>query len=524
MAPPMEQVPGSSTPGKSAALPIPQQLLTSVDPSTWGNIAAIDGIEEPTPSQMNSHIYFFTEHWSANLTGRDLQCAFRDEFEEWTVQRWGRVPDRTRRHLRAFLSTNGVHVDNTNTPLPTKFEIIAKRTTFRVWSTDEINYARDTNTAFRRRLEDPEFLQDIQELPRWIPTAPAVPATAPVVPTTVSAAPATIPTQPQVSPTTQALPMTTPAVPATTTQTQPQVPLATQAPPLATPAVPATAPAAPAAVPAVPTTIPTQPQMPPTTQQPQVPLTTQAPPLTTLASQQPQVPPTTQAPPLITPVSQQPPLTTPAVKQDLQTLSTWPWPPGEPSYAPQWSSRHLIDLAKLYNDEMKYGGGDYDVLDTKIAIFRDSCNRIGVPRWQASDAFLTMLKEKALAYSYLTDGELRRLHRRFGHPSVARLYKLLKTAGHPVEIQVLELIAKVCHHCQMHSARPVGFKFTLHDDCEFNYEVIMDIFYVEGNKPSPAPRRHGYGLQRCAVPPRRINEVRVGSTPPLLDRRVPRTA
>jgi hypothetical protein len=121
--PPMEQAPASPS--------IPQRLLGFVDPSTWGNIAAIDDIEEPTPNQMNSHIYFLTEDWSAtNLTGRDLWRTFKDEFDEWTAQRWDMVPDRTRKHLRTFQSTNGVHVDNTNTPLPAKFEAIAKGATF----------------------------------------------------------------------------------------------------------------------------------------------------------------------------------------------------------------------------------------------------------------------------------------------------------------------------------------------------------------------------------------------------------
>lgn len=341
--PPTEQVPGSSTPGSSqtrgnpATLPIPQRLQNSVDPSTWGDITAIDETAEPTPSQMNSHIYFLTEDWSAmNLTGRELWRVFKDEFDEWTVQRWDRVPDRTRKHLRAFLSINGVYVDNTNTPLPAKFEAIAKRTTFHAWTIDEINYARDNSTAFRRRLEDPEFAQDIQELPRWVPTVPA-----------------TIPTQPQVPPTTQAPPLTTPV-----SQQPPQ-------------------------------TTPTPEQQPPALQ-PTPQQTTQLPPA-----------PRQQDPALQTaPAHETTRETTPAVKQDLQTPSTWPWAPGGLPYAPQGNPRHLTDLAKLYNDEMKYGGGDYDVLDTKIAIFRDSCNRIGVPRWQASDAFPTMLKDRALQYYY----------------------------------------------------------------------------------------------------------------------------
>ncbi|MDB5910367.1 MAG: polyprotein [Massilia sp.] len=98
-------------------------------------------------------------------------------------------------------------------------------------------------------------------------------------------------------------------------------------------------------------------------------------------------------------------------------------------------------------------------------------------------AWLHVSKEKTLACNYLTEGELRRLHRRFGHPSVTRLHKVLQASGHPVEIKALEFLTKVCHQCQMNAQRPTRFKFTLRDDCEFNYELIIDIMYLDGNKP-----------------------------------------
>ena len=34
----------------------------------------------------------------------------------------------------------------------------------------------------------------------------------------------------------------------------------------------------------------------------------------------------------------------------------------------------------------------------------------------------------------------------------------------------------------MNAARLVRFKFTLRDDYEFNYEVVVDIIYLEGNR------------------------------------------
>lgn len=80
------------------------------------------------------------------------------------------------------------------------------------------------------------------------------------------------------------------------------------------------------------------------------------------------------------------------------------------------------------------------------------------------------------ALLFLTEVELRRLHRRFGHPAAHRLHKLLKNAGHDdITAETLEVINKLCHQCQMNSTAPRRFKFTLKDDQEFNYEVIVDV-------------------------------------------------
>jgi hypothetical protein len=81
--------------------------------------------------------------------------------------------------------------------------------------------------------------------------------------------------------------------------------------------------------------------------------------------------------------------------------------------------------------------------------------------------WLQIGKEEAIA-TYLTEPELRRLYRRFGHPSVAHLYKILRTAGHDVESKALQALTNVCHQCQMNGARPTRFKFTLHEDAVFN--------------------------------------------------------
>lgn len=86
----------------------------------------------------------------------------------------------------------------------------------------------------------------------------------------------------------------------------------------------------------------------------------------------------------------------------------------------------------------------------------------------------------------LTEVELRRLHRRFGHPSTDKLMKLLKRStleniGSGTR-RILEAIEKHCDPCQRYAQKPRRFKFTLRDDKDFNHTVYVDIFYIE-SKP-----------------------------------------
>ena len=72
--------------------------------------------------------------------------------------------------------------------------------------------------------------------------------------------------------------------------------------------------------------------------------------------------------------------------------------------------------------------------------------------WRYGHAFLlwytsayTLATESfALNPCYLTDVELRRLHRRFRHPSVHHLHQLLERLGHNVELQALQYLTKYC--------------------------------------------------------------------------------
>ena len=79
---------------------------------------------------------------------------------------------------------------------------------------------------------------------------------------------------------------------------------------------------------------------------------------------------------------------------------------------------------------------------------------------------------------HLTAQELRQLHRRFGHPSVRRLATLLQRSDHAFDLDTLEKLTTYCKQCQKHGKSSGRFKFTIHDDIDFNYTIIVDIFYL----------------------------------------------
>jgi hypothetical protein len=83
---------------------------------------------------------------------------------------------------------------------------------------------------------------------------------------------------------------------------------------------------------------------------------------------------------------------------------------------------------------------------------------------------------------FLTTTELQRLHRRFGHPSVSKLQRVLERAGYDIDKEALEHLTKFCEYCQRHRRSPSRFRFNLRDDVTFNCSVIVNIFFIN-NKP-----------------------------------------
>jgi hypothetical protein len=63
--------------------------------------------------------------------------------------------------------------------------------------------------------------------------------------------------------------------------------------------------------------------------------------------------------------------------------------------------KRLADLAKLYNnEEIKYGGDTYEVIESKLLILYDCCCHLGIPAEQYSNTLPTMLKGRVLTFYY----------------------------------------------------------------------------------------------------------------------------
>ena len=169
-------------------------------------------------------------------------------------------------------------------------------------------------------------------------------------------------------------------------------------------------------------------------------------------------------------------------------------PPAAPEAQPQWPQR-LDPLGQT----IYCSGSTPAPSSSKQLIKRDTGVEVPIVRkwghpWmllrqrsqERSQQHYTCHLEQSVAWSHLTELELRQLHRRFGHPSVRRLHKLLQRAGYDLKVdrKAIEHLTKFCRHCQLHAKSPGRFKFILRDDNSycFNYEIVVDVMYLD-SKP-----------------------------------------
>ena len=91
---------------------------------------------------------------------------------------------------------------------------------------------------------------------------------------------------------------------------------------------------------------------------------------------------------------------------------------------------------------------------------------------------------KELPYILYTEGELRRIHRGFGHPSVLSTYNLLKRANKSkLRKSIKQEIAKIvedCDICRRSGNKPRRFKLTAGtEELRFNHTVVVDTMFIE---------------------------------------------
>jgi hypothetical protein len=112
---------------------------------------------------------------------------------------------------------------------------------------------------------------------------------------------------------------------------------------------------------------------------------------------------------------------------------------------------------------------------TNEIAFANSCLRASIICKRGHFWFFISKLESA---AFLTNKELKRLHRRFGHSATGKLCILLKRAGYEDHREAFIIIKKFCYYCQMKSPKPRRFKFIFRNDCEFNHEIFVDVLYL----------------------------------------------
>lgn len=105
--------------------------------------------------------------------------------------------------------------------------------------------------------------------------------------------------------------------------------------------------------------------------------------------------------------------------------------------------------------------------------------------------WMLLARSKTIVYSYvnelenitechLAEGEIRQLHRRFGYPSAHRPMKALRRSGHDVDSRTVKQLTKYHQFFQKCRKPSERFKFTLHDDTQFNQSIHVDVIYILG--------------------------------------------
>ena len=98
--------------------------------------------------------------------------------------------------------------------------------------------------------------------------------------------------------------------------------------------------------------------------------------------------------------------------------------------------------------------------------------------WMILNHFQSILIYEADHYPicYLIEQQIKTCHRRWGHTTATRMWKIFRRAGHDINIKTIDQISKFCKDCQLNATRPLRFKFTLtNKDVPFNHTIYVDV-------------------------------------------------
>lgn len=79
---------------------------------------------------------------------------------------------------------------------------------------------------------------------------------------------------------------------------------------------------------------------------------------------------------------------------------------------------------------------------------------------------------------YLINLKKWRLYRWFGYLFIKHLYTLFERFVHNIDLAMPQYRTKNCYYCPKHGKSPRKFFFTLKDNDNLNYHIIVNIIYL----------------------------------------------
>ena len=94
-------------------------------------------------------------------------------------------------------------------------------------------------------------------------------------------------------------------------------------------------------------------------------------------------------------------------------------------------------------------------------------------------AYFIIIKLFIQNLCFFTETKLFRFNCYFKHLFIQHLQQVLEQSSYKVELYTLKYFNKYCKYYQKQKKSPDKFKFIIKNDIDFNYNIIVDILYIE---------------------------------------------